>query len=101
MKQRAHIGRVYGITLLLCGSVVPSTGWTHWEGFEAADPATPVAVLRLQSASGRYAALDVAPLPWRTLFAGDDDSTGVVEGGADTHAGHAGAAQQTPATPQK
>ena len=101
MKQRAHMASLYSITLLLCGSVMPATGWTHWEGFEAADPATPVAVLRLQSAAGRYAALDAAPLPWRTLFAGDDDSTAVVEGGANAHAGHAGAAQQTPATTQK
>ena len=100
MKQRAHMASLYSIALLLCGSVMPATGWTHWEGFEAADPATPVAVLRLQRAACRCAVSDAAPLPWRTLFAGDDDST-VVEGGANTHAGQAGAAQQTPATTQK
>ena len=50
---------------------MPTVGWTHWEGFEAADPATPAAVLTFDSAVARYAALDAGPLPWRALFDGD------------------------------
>ena len=68
----------------------------HWEGFEAADPATPAAVLRFDSAVTRYAALDAGPLPWRTLFQGDDEAPG-----DHAHMGHAGAAESSPVTTQE
>ncbi len=87
---------------------MPEVGWTHWEGFEAADPATPAAVLTFDSAGARYTALDAGPLPWRALFDGDGDSGTVggqseAEAGAGTHtpSGQAGAAPHTPATTQQ
>ena len=97
MRERANRKSAFVIALL-CGGAIPAVGLTHWEGFEAADPATPAAVLRLDSAVTRYSALDAGPLPWRALFEGDNDSPG-----ADDHAhmDHSGAAEGTPATTQQ
>ena len=106
MKRRAQCRRIYVIALLCGGSAIPATGWTHWEGFEAADPATPAAVLTFDSAVSHYAILDARPLPWRALFDADDDSSTLdgpsgAEAGADTHSGNAGAAPNTPAITQQ
>jgi hypothetical protein len=49
--------------------MIPAAGLAHWEGFEAADPTTPAALLSLDSAAGRYTASDVTLRPWRELFA--------------------------------
>lgn len=89
MRHLGHIRKVYQIALLCGGSAIAVTGWTHWEGYEAADPATPAAVLTFDSAIGRYTALDAEPLAWRALFDGDGDHT---------QSGHAGVAPHTPAT---
>jgi len=81
---------------------MPAVGWTHWEGFEAADPATPAAVLVFDSAVTRYTALDTEPLPWRVLFGGDSNTVGGLSGaGGHTLSGQAGAAPHTPATTQQ
>ncbi len=81
---------------------MPAVGWTHWEGFEAADPATPAAVLAFDSAVTRYTALDTEPLPWRALVGGDSNTVGGLSGaGAHTPSGQAGAAPHTPATTQQ
>ena len=80
---------------------MPAIGWTHWEGFEAADPATPAAVLTFDSAVARYTALDARPLPWRAPFNDDSSTVGGrsrVEAGAKTVSGQAGAEPHTPAT---
>ena len=90
MKRRAQCRSAYVIALLCGGSAIPATGWTHWEGIEAADPATPAAVLRLDSAAARYTTLDAGPLPWRALF-----------DGARTEPDSAAAAPHTPATTQQ
>ena len=103
MKQRAQIKSVYVIALLCGGSTIPAIGWTHWEGFEAADPATPAAVLTFDSAVARYTALDARPLPWRALFDSNSSAVGgrsEAEAGAKTYSGQAGAAPHTPATTQ-
>ncbi len=106
MKPTAQFRSAYVIVLLCGGSAIPAVGWTHWEGFEAADPATPVAVLVFDSAVTRYTALDTGPLPWRTLFDGDSNTVGGLSGaeagaGAHTSSGQAGAAPHTPATTQQ
>ena len=93
MRPQGHIKKAYLIALLCGGSAIPATGWTHWEGFEAADPATPAAVLTFDSAVSHYTILDARPLPWRALFDADDDT--------DTHSGNAGVAPQTPAITQR
>jgi hypothetical protein len=80
---------------------MPAIGWTHWEGFEAADPATPAAILTFDSAVARYTALDAEPLPWRALFNGDSSTVrgrSRAEAGAKTVSGQASAAPHTPAT---
>lgn len=101
MKQRARSYHVYVIALLCGGSTMPAIGWTHWEGFEAADPATPAAVLTFDSAVARYTALDAGPRSWRALFDGDSSTVrgrSRAEAGAKTVSGQAGAAPHTPAT---
>ena len=101
MKQRARSYHVYVIALLCGGSTMPAIGWTHWEGFEAADPATPAAVLTFDSAVARYTALNAGPLPWRALFDGDSSTVrgrSRAEAGAKTVSGQAGAEPHTPAT---
>jgi len=101
VKQRARSYHVYVIALLCGGSTMPAIGWTHWEGFEAADPATPAAILTFDSAVARYTALDAEPLPWRALFNGDSSTVrgrSRAEAGAKTVSGQAGAAPHTPAT---
>ena len=97
MRERTHIKSVSVIALLCAGSAMPAVVSAHWEGFEAADPATPAAVLRFDSAVTRYSALDAGPLLWRTLFEGDELP------GPDDHAhmGHEGAAESTPVTTQQ
>lgn len=104
MKQTAYIRNAYVIVVLCGGSALPAVGWTHWEGFEAADPATPAAVLVFDSAVTRYTALDTGPLPWRALLDSDANTLGGLSGaeaGADTPSGQAGAATHTPATKQQ
>ncbi len=106
MKRRAQFRSVYAIALLCGGSAIPATAWTHWEGFEAADPATPAAVLTFDSAVAHYTTLDARPLPWRALFDADENSSTIggpsgAEAGADTHSGNAGAAPHTPAITQQ
>jgi hypothetical protein len=104
VKQHAHLKNVYAIALLFWGSAIPATGWSHWEGFEAADPATPAALLIFDSAVTRYTALNAGPLPWRAIFEGDSgtvDGTSGTVAGADAPANHARAAQQTNATTQQ
>ena len=76
---------------------MPSIGWTHWEGFEAADPATATALLTFDSAVDRYTPLDTGPLPWRALIDGDSASrTAGEEAGASPRSGLAGTAPTNP-----
>ncbi|MCY3729776.1 MAG: hypothetical protein OXF98_00410 [Rhodospirillaceae bacterium] len=95
MKRRARIGRPWAIALLCAAGATPAVGSAHWEGFEAADPSTPAAVLRFDGAVSRYAALNTGPVPWRARFAGDANAPGT---GDNAHAGHSDAAQRPPAT---
>ena len=98
MKRRTDIGTLSGIALLCVGSAMPAVVSAHWEGFEAADPATPAAVLRLDSAGTRDAALDAGPLPWRALFVGEGGTAGADHA---AHMGHSSAAESTPADTQQ
>ncbi len=103
MKRRAQVKNVYVVALLCGGCTMPALGWTHWEGFEAADPATPAAVLTFDSAVARYTALDAGPLPWRALFDSKLSAVGGrsgAEADAKTSSGQAGAAPHSPATTQ-
>ena len=95
MKQRAHLKGVFVVALLFAGSALPSSGWTHLDGVEAADPATPAALLTFNSAVADYTALGAAARTWRARFAGDSDSD------ATPHSDHTGAAPGTPATMQR
>ena len=98
MIARTRHKGILGIALLCAGSGIAKIGSAHWEGFEAADPATPAAILRFDSAVTRYSALDAGPLPWRALFQGD----GQLPSPSD-HAkmGNAGAAENAPVTTQQ
>ncbi|MGI9258704.1 MAG: hypothetical protein ACR2QQ_07705 [Gammaproteobacteria bacterium] len=82
------------IALLLVGSAVPLIGQAHWEGVEAADPATPAALLGLESAIAGYVEAGSDRTSWRERFANDP-------GAGDPHAGHTGAAETTPATTER
>jgi hypothetical protein len=90
VKQRAYVKTVSAIALLISGSAVPLVGSTHWEGVEAADPATPAALLVFESAVGDYTALSMEARTWPA----DRDSD------SGSHAEHRGAAPETPATMQ-
>ena len=68
-----HVGAWY-FTVVLGSTVLPMTAAAHWEGFEAADPTTPAAVLRFDSAVDGYTAIATRRLAWRTRFA--DRGTG-------------------------
>jgi len=91
---------VFLIALLCGGSAIPLTAWTHSEGIEAADPSTPAAVLRLESATIRYTRPNTDPLEWRELFDGTADAL-TTETGNNAHSGHTGAAPAIPATMQQ
>lgn len=97
MRERASFRSVSGVALLCLGSAMPAVVSAHWEGFEAADPATPAAVLRLDSAVTRYSALDAGPLAWRARFEGEDPPAP----DAHAHMGHTGAPESPPATTQQ
>lgn len=99
-----------GVALLIIGSAAPIAGWTHSEGVEAADPATPPAVLELASAVRSYAALRSGPVIWRERFgaaapAAMDHSMHMQDGSVQQmhtdHAGHTESGQQAPATTQQ
>ncbi len=82
------------IALLLAGSAVPLVGLAHWEGVEAADPATPAALLGFESATTSYVEAGSDRTSWRERFANDASA-------GNSHAGHAGAAEPTPATTER
>jgi len=99
VRRQGHIKNTYLIALLCGGSAIPAIGWTHWEGFEAADPATAAALLTFDSAVDRYTPLDTRPLPWHVPIDGDSDSSTAseaTEAGASPHSGHAGTAPTNP-----
>ena len=54
--------------LLFGGTIAPLKGWTHWEGFEAADPSTPAALLRFESAAADYVEAAITPESWLARF---------------------------------
>ena len=96
--------------LLWGGTIVPVKGWTHWEGFEAADPSTPAALLRFESAAADYVEAAITPESWLARFGVDGRSaesgpSPVAEAGASEldaagageHSGHTGVEQPAPA----
>ena len=73
------------IALLAFGSaMIPSLAAAHTEGVEAADPATPSALLGLRSAADGYDASRTEPAAWREIFTGDRASAPMM---MDDHAG--------------
>ena len=104
------IRRSAALAVLLCGgTIVPVAGWTHWEGFEAADPSTPAALLRFESATDGYVEADVTPESWLARFEVDGQSaepgrppaaaTGERNAvGAGEHSGHSGIEPPAPAS---
>ncbi len=95
-RVRREMTRV--VALLLGGSAIPAIGRCHWEGIEAADPSTPAAVLRFESAAAHYSEANITMVPWRALFAGDGES-GEAAGSrapeAGANAGSSGAEAQS------
>lgn len=100
MKQCAHLRSVFVVALLFGGGATPLIGWTHWEGIEAADPATPAALLAFDSAVARYTAFDGEARSWRARF---DSDTGTVGSLTDTssHSNHTGATPGSSAKMQR
>lgn len=98
MIERAKHKSIFVIALLGAGSGIAKIGSAHWEGFEAADPATPAAILRFDSAVTHYSALDAGPLTWRALFQDDDQSPAPSD---HANMGNAGAAGNAPVTTQQ
>ena len=89
--RRSNLNSGYLIALLAIGSaMIPSLTAAHTEGVEAADPATPSALLGLRSAADRYNAPDTEPTAWREIFTGDRASDAMMgdHAGASEHAGH-------------
>ncbi len=71
--------------------MIPSFAAAHTEGVEAADPATPSALLGLRSAADRYDASRTEPAAWREIFTGDRAAAPMTIGdhaGMSEHAGH-------------
>ena len=87
MRTRSCTRRITAAVLLVAGSAVSSVCFAHWEGFEAADPATPAAVLRLNSAITGYADPDRAPRTWGERFEEIRETTTVDHAQMD-HSGH-------------
>ena len=85
------------IALLVAGSAIPLASQAHWEGVEAADPATPSALLGLESATISYVEAGSDRTSWRDRFANDLDAGDPHAG----HAGHAGHGETTPATTER
>ena len=85
----------------------PVAGWAHWEGFEAADPSTPAALLRFESAAAGYVEAKVVSGSWLERFdavgqpaeAGQSPATSTGERdavGAGEHSGHTGVEPPAP-----
>ena len=101
MKPYARIRTLLLTAFAGAGVTTPAAGWAHWEGFEAADPTTPAAVLTFDSAIGRYTSADAGPRRWRTLFEVERDSgtaAGAASGAHTHHPVHTGATPPAPAT---
>ena len=110
MRPRPAIRRSAALAVLLCGGTsVPVAGWTHWEGFEAADPSTPAALLRFESAAAGYVEADATPESWLARFEVDGQSgepgrphaAAISERdavGAGEHSGHTGVEPPAPAS---
>ena len=64
------------VVFLFSGVAMPLTGWAHWEGFEAADPSTPAALLAFDSAIARYTRLDGEVRSWRVRVDSDTSAVG-------------------------
>ncbi len=70
--------------------MVPQFAAAHTEGVEAADPATPSALLGLRSAADDYDSTATAHKAWREVFTGDRETNPMMgdHAGASEHAGH-------------
>ena len=109
LRPHPAVRRSAALAALLCGgTIIPVGGWTHWEGFEAADPSTPAALLRFESAAAGYVEVDVTPGSWLARFevegqpAGPDQPPAAETGerdavGAGDHSGHTGVEPPAPA----
>lgn len=90
--RRSRLSSGCYIALLAIGSaMIPPLAAAHTEGVEAADPATPSALLGLRSAANGYDATGTAPTAWREIFTGDRQAAPMMMGdhaGASEHAGH-------------
>ena len=94
------------LALLLVGSASPIVAGAHSEGVEAADPATPPAVLSFDGAATRYTKLTVVRREWRAQSAGSSPAMDhamhmSTAAGTQMHAGHGGTEQHTPTTTQQ
>lgn len=91
MQRRNLIASSWLIALSGFGSaMIPSPAAAHTEGVEAADPATPSALLGLRSAANGYDATESALKAWREVFTGERETNPMMgdHAGASEHAGH-------------
>lgn len=88
--RRLNLISGFVIALLSIGSaMIPYSASAHTEGVEAADPATPAALLGLRSAADGYEARSSARTAWREIFTGDRASEPMMDhAGVGDHAGH-------------
>jgi hypothetical protein len=93
------------LALLLAGSASPIVAAAHSEGVEAADPATPPAVLSFDGAAARYTKLAVVRREWRAQSASPPAMDHAMHTdtavGTDMHADHGSTEHHTPATTQQ
>ncbi|MDG2316039.1 MAG: hypothetical protein P8M36_03895 [Gammaproteobacteria bacterium] len=63
----------FKIMLLFGGILASFPSIAHWEGFEAADPSTPSAILRYDSLMGHYKSLEDITVSWPIISSHDTD----------------------------
>ena len=84
----SSINTGYLVALLSIGSaMMPLSAVAHTEGVEAADPATPSALLGLRSAADRFDVGSSAAKAWREIFTGERASAPMMDhAGMSDHA---------------
>lgn len=100
MNLRVRLSSLFFVAFLFSGIAMPLTGRTHWEGFEAADPSTPTALLAFDSAIARYTSLDSEVRSWRGRFGSNTLSVGGLRD-SGSHLNNAAVVPVMPATMQR
>ena len=91
MRLRSTKNISFKIMILFGGILAPFASIAHWEGFEAADPSTPSAILRYDSLMGHYKNLEDITVSWPIISSHDTDQVQPDHSNMDhesTHEGH-------------